>query len=646
MSLHAIFDRYCPQPSDSHTWSDIWPTVRVQIADLLSDTNHAKLVCAERDDADMTPLMRTVSSKAMLDPIMTPYLVQMCIEQGQSDVNAYDAKTGSTVLMRACHHVWSTRIPCHAVAAAAAAAAGSESDSKTHSNSASNSYGGSQSVCQAASSNQKPMATYQMLLDVVRSLLLAGADPFAQNVAGCNVLYCVIKQVAPYMCPCFGTCDTSSLTVPASHAAGPIPASGPFTTTTTTTNSNSNSNSDCESAPIQKSATGPIKPRLKNEQPFTCAAFALMIDCLAMTLLEFGGLELLHAKSRLYSSHGRRNTWVSTLGIAVAYEEVTLIAWLLNRGFDPIQAAPDKVLQFAVTTDQPSVCELLFQHGITLDVHSPVLLNAAVVQGLYGASCWLLNHGVDVNQCDDRTGEAPLHNASTEEHYDFMIDLLLDSGANPSIVNTVNGNTPLHVSISRAFEQITYILIAAGANLNAVNHTGESVFETALMFYLRTGWQPLLKALLLLGAQIKYPPLLNMYTLSRMDQYRSRLCRLLLSFVDPDGKNQHERQRLLSFLMDTHHAIPMSDSQFQKCTNLCGSTICIARTSCLDFDSIDEGVLRRWQDDVRHILGLPYHYDARHCDHPDESSVPFIRSFVGHSLFDVHLLSSVMEYAV
>lgn len=92
-------------------------------------------------------------------------------------------------------------------------------------------------------------------------------------------------------------------------------------------------------------------------------------------------------------------------------------------------------------------------------------INAAARQGKAEKITEALEQGADVNQ-RGQNGNTPLHFATWEGHVE-CIRVLLAHGANVDAVNTDGPHTPLHFAATFGRTEIAGLLIEAGANVDA-----------------------------------------------------------------------------------------------------------------------------------------------------------------------------------
>ncbi|MGE0009306.1 MAG: ankyrin repeat domain-containing protein [Candidatus Babeliales bacterium] len=111
----------------------------------------------------------------------------------------------------------------------------------------------------------------------------------------------------------------------------------------------------------------------------------------------------------------------------------------------------------------------------------------------------LLSQGVGVNSIDVG-GKTPLINAALQSHIELFV-LLLEKGADPNAADRQK-MTPLIAAIlsyannqdAAQVEQMVYLLIEKGANVNAQNIGGQSALMLAANFGLQAVVERLLKA--------------------------------------------------------------------------------------------------------------------------------------------------------
>lgn len=125
-----------------------------------------------------------------------------------------------------------------------------------------------------------------------------------------------------------------------------------------------------------------------------------------------------------------------------------------------------------------------------------VIIQCLSISGNSSDLCLLCNSlidaGVDIN-AKDEFGKTALYYAVASFNIDIeIIKLLLHRGALPNEQN-LDGNTPLHILLSRNFHHsYSDILIAHGANLNLPNKEGKTPFHHVIKFDCDIGFIQLL----------------------------------------------------------------------------------------------------------------------------------------------------------
>jgi len=106
----------------------------------------------------------------------------------------------------------------------------------------------------------------------------------------------------------------------------------------------------------------------------------------------------------------------------------------------------------------------------------------------------LIDSGVDVNvkeQCF-----SPLHCAAQQGHAEIA-ELLIAKGANPNAIDMM-GETPLHAAVLEGQKDVVLVLLAGGANVDAENR----MQRTPLHFAARDGYVDMVEVLLAQGADV------------------------------------------------------------------------------------------------------------------------------------------------
>lgn len=92
---------------------------------------------------------------------------------------------------------------------------------------------------------------------------------------------------------------------------------------------------------------------------------------------------------------------------------------------------------------------------------------------------YLIYSGVSINSIDDE-GNTPLHIAVSRKNIN-LIKLLIESGADFDIQNNI-GNTPLMLALDEGFDNIVLFLIKAGASVELKNKNGETPYSLAVKY--------------------------------------------------------------------------------------------------------------------------------------------------------------------
>ncbi len=117
-------------------------------------------------------------------------------------------------------------------------------------------------------------------------------------------------------------------------------------------------------------------------------------------------------------------------------------------------------------------------------------LGVAAFHGHWRLCQFLIEHGADVNQAADDTGETALHSALCTTNrlaHDLVVKVLLSHGANPNYVTKpsietgcfmrdcrTKAETPLHRAAAFGTEDTIQMLLDAGAAIDAKDMNGDS----------------------------------------------------------------------------------------------------------------------------------------------------------------------------
>lgn len=190
--------------------------------------------------------------------------------------------------------------------------------------------------------------------------------------------------------------------------------------------------------------------------------------------VEAGDLELARALFERGSDlHAKGHCGATALHLAAEYNRCHLLEWLLASGL-PLAARNefgDSALHAAVSSNCVDAATLLLNKGA--DVHERddngyALIHDVSFQGDMAMLKLLLKAGAEVNDVSGG-GSWPLKDACQSGNADAAA-FLLQVGANPNLTST--GETALFAAVSSDSLECVRLLLAAGADVNAMDCDG------------------------------------------------------------------------------------------------------------------------------------------------------------------------------
>ncbi|KAK4880295.1 hypothetical protein RN001_008441 [Aquatica leii] len=188
------------------------------------------------------------------------------------------------------------------------------------------------------------------------------------------------------------------------------------------------------------------------------------------------------------------------LHLAASASSPELVEKLLAKNVDiNIQNSEGNTpLLVALDNQSKFVAQLLLNKGADVNVKNINGYSAMHYASKYGLEEFLsqlIKRGMDVNE-KTRTGETALilHVANNSRR--DTVKLLIDNGADLSVVDSATGNSCLHYLVKEIEDEIISDVVAKGANINVQNNNG----DTPLHFAIKYGYPCTLQLLLALGA--------------------------------------------------------------------------------------------------------------------------------------------------
>jgi len=189
-------------------------------------------------------------------------------------------------------------------------------------------------------------------------------------------------------------------------------------------------------------------------------------DAATVTDMVEARAELLHAESP---------SGLSPLLFAVYYHRPQMAELLIGLG------ASVSVFEAAAAGSQAHLTAALETDPALLHAHSPdgfSLLGLSALFGHHRTAQWLIDQGADVNAVSDNVMRVrPLHSATAGNHAP-LVHLLLAAGADPDAVQH-GGYTPLHSAAQNGNTELVQALLDAGADRAARTDEGHDALALA-----------------------------------------------------------------------------------------------------------------------------------------------------------------------
>jgi ankyrin repeat protein len=177
----------------------------------------------------------------------------------------------------------------------------------------------------------------------------------------------------------------------------------------------------------------------------------------------------------------------------IAAGRTDLVFELVARGHPVTGAAgrAARLLQWCAYYGDVSAIRFLVSHGESLaSLGQDLGLRGAAFHGHWRLCEFLLEHGADVDQAEDATGETPLHSALCTPQrgaHDMVLRVLLTHGADPNRATKpgvetggfmrdcrTKGETSLHRAAAFGTEETVDLLLQAGARREARDANGDT----------------------------------------------------------------------------------------------------------------------------------------------------------------------------
>jgi ankyrin repeat protein len=191
----------------------------------------------------------------------------------------------------------------------------------------------------------------------------------------------------------------------------------------------------------------------------------------------------LTAISQETEEHGKKWTRAIMFGKIDEVNQLIQAGIDVNGRFDLGASRDITPLYFAVLMGNTDIAKLLIDAGANVDINFEGV-NLLHIAGLYAGNKavteLLIANGLDVNAKSIASGETkdatPLHAAAGKGNIE-VAEVLINNGAELEAKLSQNKNTPLHLAVRNNQEAMVILLIAKGADVNAVTEYGETPLD-------------------------------------------------------------------------------------------------------------------------------------------------------------------------